>query len=328
MTGREATRDGGHGGASDAPHGRQERKTLCRLSTARRWRVAFGQGVLLLAACQANATELPSTAPDVSNEHERPILEAERASSTGLLRTPDRSGSVAIQVRGDLPSEIVLGSLETIDLHRDLHRELHRRLSDYSYVLIDSEPSAATGRTIEVLLLGLHGDASSAHPASVSPATDADDDGGVPERTVAEEARLEELGVEELMYAAQSSDSIETRVAAVDAIAYAAAHDGDAAGYSRQVLTQSLSDPDERMRAQALETLKDTADELPMESIARIAREDPSPELRMQALELLVERTEQDAREPLRSALLDPEPSVQARARELVDDWHIDLDGT
>jgi hypothetical protein len=285
-----------------------EGTTMCRRSTARRWRLAFRQGVLLLAAFQADAAD----------------LQTERAPSTGLLRTPNRGGSVAIHVRGDLPPEIVLDSLETMDLHR----ELRRRLSDYSYVLIDSEPSATSGRAIEIILLGVRGDVSPADTESVSPAMDAEEDGGVPERAVAEEARLEELAVEELIYAAQSSDSIEARVAAVDAIAYAAAHDGDAAGYSRQVLTQSLSDPDERVRAQALETLDDTADELPMGSIARMAREDPSPEIRIQALELLVERAEEGAREPLRTALTDPEPAVQERASELVTDWHIDLDGT
>lgn len=145
--------------------------------------------------------------------------------------------------------------------------------------------------------------------------------------TVVSDARLELRPLEDLVGQALGAHDAADRGAAIDAIAYAAAGDPDKSGYATWVLTQALTDPDERVRAQALATLKDTADVLPLEALGRLVREDPSTDRRIQALELLVERAGADAHEPLRIALGDPDAWLSARAGELIVDWHIELEG-
>jgi HEAT repeat protein len=283
---------------------------------------AFTMGGLLLAACQSKAADLPAGSPSVSIEGERLSLHVERMPLSELLASISRRSPVAIEVRGDLTGRLVSASFEDIELRR----ALRRLLSDHSYLLIEQETSAASAGVIEVILLGAREGASPVPAASVLDA-EPDGEGAASTSLAGEEARLQERPLEELVDTALSSGSAETRAAAVDAIAYAAAG-GEKATYADQVLMQSLSDPDEQVRAQALETLKDTGDEVPVEALARMAREDPSPDVRIQALELLVERAEQGAHAPLRTALIDPEPAVQERASELIEDGHIVLDGT
>jgi HEAT repeat protein len=132
--------------------------------------------------------------------------------------------------------------------------------------------------------------------------------------------------VDVLLAKATSSAPANERAAAAEAIAYRPDHADGTPGYANQVLLQMLSDSDEEVRARALETIKDTADRVPFDALAQVAREDASAKRRMQALELLVERSENgEAREALRVAFNDPDAAVRERARELVADWHIAL---
>jgi HEAT repeat protein len=94
----------------------------------------------------------------------------------------------------------------------------------------------------------------------------------------------------------------------------------------RKSLVRRCSIPTQ-VRAQALQTLKDTGSEVPVQALTRLVREDLSLDLRIQALELLVERAEQQAHEALRVALVDSEPTVHERASELIADACIVLDG-
>lgn len=137
--------------------------------------------------------------------------------------------------------------------------------------------------------------------------------------------RIEERPLEDLVAQALGGATTEERVAAVDAIAYAAQGDPGRSGYAEWVLIQALADNDERIRARALTTLKDTADAIPVQAVEQVMRDDRSPDLRIQALELLVERAGEQAHDALRMALSDPEASVRNRANELVADLHIAL---
>jgi HEAT repeat protein len=58
--------------------------------------------------------------------------------------------------------------------------------------------------------------------------------------------------------------------------------------------------------------------------LSQVAREDGRVAIRIQALELLVERGEERALEPVRIALLDREDAVRTRALELIEEWHLD----
>lgn len=136
----------------------------------------------------------------------------------------------------------------------------------------------------------------------------------------------EERSPEDLVAQSLNAATAVDRAAAIDALAYALPGDSGKESYVTWVLTQALTDPDQQVRGQALATLKDTADELPLAAVAQVARDDPDPGLRVQALELLVERTGEQAREPLRLALADPEPAVRDRSAELIADWHLSVE--
>jgi hypothetical protein len=295
------------------PNDRNGGQIMASRRDACRHRAVRGLRALLFAAWQVGAVAAPATPAGVSLEDDRLTLHVERMPLSELVASISHSGSVTIQVKGDPSSVLVTASFEDIELRR----ALRRLLSDHSYLLIEQVMPAASRGVIEVILLGAHDEASSVTAASELH-TEPDGEGAEASTSLAG-ARLEERPLDELVDTALSSGSAETRAAAVDAIAYAAAG-GEKATYADQVLVHSLSDPAEQVRAQALETIKDTADEVPVGALARMAREDPSPDLRIRALELLVERAGHGAHESLRTALLDPEPAVQERAGELVDD--------
>jgi hypothetical protein len=155
------------------------------------------------------------------------------------------------------------------------------------------------------------------------PAAAADQGLAVPASSGVPETPFDEPPTEELIREALSSATATERAAAAEALAYRSESGSTTTGYAEQVLAQQLSDPDEQVRARALETLKDTADQVPVDALAQVARDDASAERRIQALELLAERVEQEARGPLRLALADLAPAVRERARELIEDWHL-----
>jgi HEAT repeat protein len=72
--------------------------------------------------------------------------------------------------------------------------------------------------------------------------------------------------------------------------------------------------------------LRDCGDEIPVEPVARLAWEDPSPEVRSRALALLAEPASDTMQASLRLALTHPDPSVRETAEALIADWHIMLD--
>jgi HEAT repeat protein len=191
-----------------------------------------------------------------------------------------------------------------------LPRGLQRILAAHSHLLVD-RGIVDSVRHIDVILLG--------SDAGKSPR-------GIPAVPSIEPAAAPfEEPVVWLPGKAVSAAPAAERAAAVEAIAYRSEDEGGGS-YADPLLVQMLSDPDEALRARAIETLKDAADQVPFAALAQVAREDASAVLRIQALELLVERSERgEWREPVRVALNDPEPAVRARARELVLDWHLDL---
>jgi len=120
-----------------------------------------------------------------------------------------------------------------------------------------------------------------------------------------------------------SGGTVAERTAALDALAYAVPVGSGKDDYVSSTLVQALVGPDEQIRGQALATFKDAAEDLPVQPVAQPARDDPSPALRIQAFELLVERSGEEALQPLRLALADPEAAVHDRARELIVDLHL-----
>jgi HEAT repeat protein len=267
--------------------------------------------VILALSCQilgaglACAEDLPSSGVRLEGEHLS--LSADRMPLTDLLESLNRSASVAIALHGDASRIMVSDSFKEMQIRRALLRVL----SAHSHLLIEHGRVDSLQR-FEVILL----ESTDGRPRPrIQPFT-----------STVEATRLLEEPVDVLLAKATSSAPANERAAAAEAIAYRPDHADGTPGYANQVLLQMLSDSDEEVRARALETIKDTADRVPFDALAQVAREDASAKRRMQALELLVERSENgEAREALRVAFNDPDAAVRERARELVADWHIAL---
>ena len=228
-----------------------------------------------------------------------PLLGAGHPSATPDVRIDDRRLSVradSLPLR-DLIAAAERAGLARIELHGDVSKitvsdsfddldvaqALRRVLSAYSHVLIDR--TSGEGRLIELILLT---------------------QGSGPQQ-VADPKRRQPGGDE-----------------APDRVATELPVEGHQdTGLNDEELVERLQDPDENVRARALEELKDTGDAIPVEEVEQVAHGDVSPERRIQSLELLAERAEQRARRPLRRALRDSEPAVRARAQELIEDWHL-----
>jgi hypothetical protein len=274
-------------------------------------------GSLLLVGTTADAADSSAASEGIRLDGERLSLRVDGMPLTRLVASVNRSGHVAVVVRGDA------AGMTVSDLFRDtdVGDALRRLLSTRSHVLIDRRSADAT-RVLEVILLPSPASAGSEPAADALPAVAADGGAALDAASASRvhEAPRDERPTEELVSDAQSSATATGRAAAAEALAYRSQADA-ATGYAEQVLTQQLSDADEQVRARALETLKDTSDVVPATALAQVARDDVSAERRIQALELLAERTVHEARGPLRLALADPEPAVRKRARELIEDW-------
>lgn len=285
-----------------------------KLSVTARLRLLLGFAVLL--ALHAAAAERQAVPPGAIGPDQRISLQVERMPLPALLDALARESAVDIQLRGKLPGSVVTAAFEGIELREALRRVL----AGHSHVLVERAASAATEPVIEVILLGQGPGVQADFAAAGTPAPAVTADSGSLAGPAGEGKRLEERPVEELADTARFARSPRARAAALDALAYRAAGDGEHAVHATEVFAQALSDPHGRVRAQALATLKDTAEALPTDALARMARDDARPALRGQALELLAERDAEAAREPLQAALTDPDPAVKELARSLIED--------
>ena len=228
----------------------------------------------------------------------RPMREV----STDLARL----GSVDILMPDAVGRMEVSASLVDVDVRT----ALQRLLQHHSYMLIERrvERSGERGHSmIEIVLFG-------AGAAGRRP------DAAAPLRVTASGDR----SVDELVQDALAATSGSERADAVDAIAYLDTQALEPASRAEAVLLGALSDPDDAVRSQAITTLKDTAEQIPFDALSQVAREDERAAIRIQALELLVERGAERALGPVRVALLDSEDAVRTRARELIEEWHLD----
>ncbi|HKU12851.1 MAG TPA: hypothetical protein VJQ52_00570 [Steroidobacteraceae bacterium] len=124
---------------------------------------------------------------------------------------------------------------------------------------------------------------------------------------------------------AEPASTAEERAAALDALVYRAANDSPEMVIAAHAVSSALFDSDERVRHQALTTLKDTADQIPIDALSRLALEDVSADVRVHALELLTERATDRASAALQAALVDSDALVRERARALIEEWHVSL---
>lgn len=257
-----------------------------------------------IAVAMAQSAFAAPASPIVKIEDGRLSVNADRVPLVDLLTSiSTRDARISFALQGDASRILVSDSFQGLPLARALGRVL----SAHSHLLVE-RVSGRSDRRIEVILLGAGSDL---HVVSVA---------GHSGTATAQQEESTEL----LLADAVSASSADERSAAAEAVAFRSGSQDGAADYADPLLAQMLSDPDEDVRARALDILKDTADELPFDALAQVAREDVSAARRIQALALLVERSENgESREPLAIALNDDNPQVRRRAQELMLDWHI-----
>ena len=82
------------------------------------------------------------------------------------------------------------------------------------------------------------------------------------------------------------------------------------------ILHKALTDPDDQVRTRALYSATNSGVPISPGELEDLAQKDSSPDIRFLALEAL-EQTP-DARQAAQSALADPSPAVQQKAREIL----------
>ena len=264
--------------------------------------------MILVAAFASAATAAGAEPGTASSQANRIRMDVWRRPLREVAAQLAQRTSVDILIPAAIENIEVSASL--IDL--DARGALQSLLAHHSYMLIErnEHDSDRRGRAvIEIILFG------AAAKVGVGPTA-------APVRVTA----LEDRSVDELVQVALAATPASERAAAVDAIAYRDSESSGQSARAEPVLSSALIDPAEEVRAQAIATLKDTADRIPFDALSQVAREDASADLRIQALELLVERSENgESRAPIAVALNDGDAKVRRRARELMLDWHIDV---
>jgi hypothetical protein len=263
--------------------------------------------LLAIAAMECGAASLASGAMQSPATQRRVTLQLERVSLTEALAALARESGVGLTSRGPVPNVEVECALTNIEFRA----AVHRLLAKYSYLLIErARADRSRAAQFELLFLG--------------PDSGTDLEVAQAGQSATATAGPSEARVEELAERAERADSPQERSAALDALAYRTMN-SDETGVAAQALNRALNDPDERVRHQALVTIKDTVDRVPVDALSHLVRADVSPDVRIQALELLVERTSDHGLASLQAALADSTLIVQRRARELAEEWHVDL---
>lgn len=273
---------------------------------------------LILAAPGSCAAGRTTHAPHQPRNVQRSGLRMDETPLVLALSSLARAASVDLTIRC-APSDVRVGhSLSNIDFRQGLRR----LLAGHSYVLIERavQPGrdGAMRRQFELQFLPFcqpsHRTVSGPRPHGLPRPVNAP--GAVGE--------VDSVSIERLVDRVRSAPSSEERAAALDALGYLG-QNGASSILVRQVLSEALTDPEERLRRQALTAIKDNADEIPLDALSRVAQEDTSTAVRVQALELLTERGGERAVPALRAALADSEVDVQVRARELIEEWRIPI---
>lgn len=267
-------------------------------------------------------TVTPGTrpAPSVSITGYRMSARIDGVPLRDALAAVARAAPLKVTISGPADEPV---SLNVTDV--DMERGIRQLLRGQSYVLVHAPlrpaPGQAATRLVGFLVIsdaGAHGtggadapDHAAARRPSARPARP-----GRPEEIV--KTRVSGRAADELSHAALWAPFPDERVAALKALSRRA---GGAPGVAPvlEALATALSDPEESVRAVALDLLAPYAGPaVPVEALARLAREDRNPSLRRQAVARLAGQTREDARAAVRLALSDPDPAVRELAQAAV----------
>ena len=252
----------------------------------------------------ATAVAAPSTGgnPAVSARDGRITLDVSGRPLRDVLAALADALQVTVTTNGARLDERVSATLTDVDAEQ----ALRRLLAGHSYLLIHG--GHPTPRSVEVVILR---ESRAEPPRETAPAV---------------VAPFTRPSLDALTHVALHGPDATERADAIEAMAYEAQAAAPGDRHAGDVLELALHDPDEGVRARALETIKDTQEDVPVPALSRMASADRSPARRAEALALLAERADTAAIPALRRALSDADASVRERARELLDDLHLPPD--
>ena len=288
-------------------HTRQDERALRRLQG---WRHG---GIVWLAVLLAAAAVGPARGN--ARQGGRLVSIQDNRLSTTLDRIPLRDVLAAlaheapftISVTGEIESEPISISLHDVELEQGLRRVL--RGTSYAMTYASASSASASPDTPQLVELMVFGSDKAAPNSHVQ------DMGSQPLGTV---KAMPLRNSKDAAASAPRGPSPEPRSPAPDDLGQrleALRTSGQQRSPELETtLGSALDDPQEEVRATALEVLRDTGTTVPVERLARLAREDGHARLRMDALELLADHAPEAAREALEAALHDVDPAVREHA--------------
>jgi hypothetical protein len=290
---------------------REEKRGLRRLQGWRRGRIVLLAVLLAAAAVGPARGNARQGGPLVSIQDNRLNVRLDRVPLRDVLAALAHEAPFTISVKGEVETEPISISLHDVELEQGLRRLLRGTSYAMTY---ESAPSASTSpdkpRLMELTVFG------SAKAAATS---DAQDMGSQPLGTVkamplrsSKNAAASTPTGPSPEHHSPAPDDPGQRVETLWTLGQQRSSELEA------TLGSALDDPQEEVRATALEVLRDTGTAVPVEQLTRLAREDGNAHVRMDALALLADHAPDAAREALEAALQDAEPIVREHAERLL----------
>jgi hypothetical protein len=289
---------------------RQEQPAPRRLPA---WRHS---GIVLLAVLLAAVAVGPARGNDrqggplVSIQDNRLSAMLDRVPLRDVLAALAHEAPFKISVKGEVETAPISIALHDIELEQGLRRLL--RGTSYAMTYAPASASPDKPRLVELMVFGSE---------KAAPDSHVQDTGSPPLGTVkavplrnSKDAAAPTPAAPSPEHHSPASDDPGQRVETLRTLGQ---HRSPAL---ETALGSALEDPQEEVRATALEVLRDTSTSVPVERLTRLAREDGNAHVRMDALTLLADHAPEAAREALEAALQDAEPDVREHAERLLED--------
>jgi hypothetical protein len=307
-------------------HTRRQKRAPTRLQV-RRYGGMVWLAVLLAAAAVGPARGSPRQGgPLVSIQDNRLSAALDRAPLRDVLSALAHEAPFKISIKGDVETEPVSISLHDVELEQGLRRLLRGTSYAMTYEPVSSaSASPDKPRLVELMVVGSE---------KAAPNPDVQSMGGTAKAmTLTQGMAPQPFGTIKAMplrthmdapvstphdpspeQHLPSSDDPQQRVKALRTLGQQRSPELET------TLGSALDDPQEEVRATALEVLRDTGSAVPVERITRLAREDGNAQLRIDALALLADHAPDAAWEALESALQDAELTVREHAERLLEE--------
>jgi HEAT repeats len=291
-------------------HTCQERRAPRRLQVRRHGGIVWLAVLLAAVAVGPTRGNARQGGPLVSIQDNRLSATLDRVPFRDVLAALAHEAPFKISVKGEVETEPISISLHDVELEQGLRRLLR----DTSYAMTYESASASPDKPqlVELMVFGSEKAAPNSHVQDMGPQ---------PLGTVRAMPLRNRKGAAASTPTDPSPehhspvpDDPGQRVEALRTLGQQRSPELET------TLGSALDDPQEEVRATALEVLRDTGTAVPVEQLTRLAREDDNAHLRMDALALLADHAPEAAREALEAAVQDAEPAIREHAERLLEE--------